>query len=57
MTAMAADNDRTQAPTIFSAVLTPHRSLIRQGFLIYMTVLGPIRRATAMAVLLAGEWV
>jgi uncharacterized membrane protein len=34
MTAMAADNDRNQEPTIFSAVLTPHRSLSRKGFLI-----------------------
>jgi uncharacterized membrane protein len=53
---MAADNDRTQEPTIFSAVLTPHRSLSRKGFLILMTVLGLISLATGMAFLLAGAW-
>jgi len=53
---MAADNDRTQEPTIFSAVLTPHRSLSRKGFLILMTVLGLISFATGMAFLLAGAW-
>ena len=56
MTAMAADNDRTQEPTIFSAVLTPHRSLSRKGFLILMTVLGLISFATGTAFLLAGAW-
>jgi uncharacterized membrane protein len=53
---MAADNDRTQEPTIFSAVLTPHRSLSRKGFLILMTVLGLISFSTGMAFLLAGAW-
>jgi uncharacterized membrane protein len=56
MTAMAADNDRTQEPTIFSAVLTPHRSLSRKGFLILMTVLGLISFATGTVFLLAGAW-
>ncbi|HEX7203553.1 MAG TPA: DUF2244 domain-containing protein [Xanthobacteraceae bacterium] len=53
---MAADNERTQEPTIFSAVLTPHRSLSRKGFLILMTVLGLISFATGTAFLLAGAW-
>lgn len=53
---MPADNDRTQEPTIFSAVLTPHRSLSRNGFLILMLVLGGISLATGMAFLLAGAW-
>jgi uncharacterized membrane protein len=56
MSAMAADNERTQEPTIFSAVLTPHRSLSRKGFLILMTVLGLISFATGTAFLLAGAW-
>ena len=43
-------------PTIFSAVLTPHRSLGRKGFLILMTVLGLISFATGTAFLLAGAW-
>ena len=56
MSAMAADNQRTQEPTIFSAVLTPHRSLSRKGFLILMTVLGLISFATGTVFLLAGAW-
>ena len=53
---MSADNDLTREPTIFSAVLTPHRSLGRKGFLILMTVLGLISFATGTAFLLAGAW-
>jgi uncharacterized membrane protein len=53
---MPADNDRSEEPTIFSAVLTPHRSLSRGGFLILMLVLGGISFATGMAFLLAGAW-
>jgi uncharacterized membrane protein len=56
MSAMAADNERTQEPTIFSAVLTPHRSLSRKGFLTLMTVLGLISFATGTVFLLAGAW-
>ena len=53
---MSADNDRFLEPTIFSAVLTPHRSLSRKGFLILMMVLGLISFATGTAFLLAGAW-
>jgi uncharacterized membrane protein len=53
---MPADNDRTGEPTIFSAVLTPHRSLSRGGFLVLMLVLGGISFATGIAFLLAGAW-
>ena len=53
---MSADNDPTREPTIFSAVLTPHRSLGRKGFLILMMVLGLISFATGTAFLLAGAW-
>src|SRR5262245_50718554 len=56
VSAMPADNDRTQEPTIFSAVLTPHRSLSRNGFLILMLVMGGISLATGMAFPLAGAW-
>ena len=37
---MRPDNDPAQEPTIFSAVLTPNRSLSRKGFLIFMLILG-----------------
>jgi len=53
---MPADNDRTGEPTIFSAVLTPHRSLSRGGFLMLMLVVGGISLATGIAFLLAGAW-
>jgi len=57
---MTPDNDparESQAePTIFSAVLTPHRSLGRRGFLLLMLVLGSISFTTGMVFLLAGAW-
>ncbi|HEY1364185.1 MAG TPA: DUF2244 domain-containing protein [Xanthobacteraceae bacterium] len=53
---MPADNDHAREPTIFSAVLTPHRSLSRGGFLVLMLVLGGISFATGMVFLLAGAW-
>jgi uncharacterized membrane protein len=56
MSIMPPDNDRPQEPTIFSAVLTPHRSLSRKGFLWLMLVLGAISFATGTVFLLAGAW-
>ena len=64
MSAMAADNDPTPnssqkslgEPTIFSAVLTPHRSLGRKGFVVLMLVLGVCSFVTGMIFLLAGAW-
>jgi uncharacterized membrane protein len=43
-------------PTIFSAVLTPHRSLSPTGFLIFMLVLGGISFVSGMVFLIAGAW-
>jgi hypothetical protein len=56
ISAMPADNDRTREPTIFSAVLTPHRSLGPAGFAAFMLVLGGLSFATGTAFLLAGAW-
>ena len=53
---MSPDNDRPQEPTIFSAVLTPQRSLSRMGFRWLMLVLGAISFVTGMVFLLAGAW-
>lgn len=57
---MTADNmpgsEHSREPPIFSAVLTPHRSLSPLGFLIFMTVLGGISFVTGMVFLLAGAW-
>jgi uncharacterized membrane protein len=43
-------------PTIFSAVLTPHRSLGSVGFLVLMIVFGGISFISGMAFLLMGAW-
>src|ERR1700716_3020138 len=57
---MTADNDPTndspQEPPIFSAVLTPHRSLGPKGFLVLMAVLCGINFVTGMVFLMAGAW-
>jgi uncharacterized membrane protein len=53
---MTADNDLTREPTIFSAVLTPHRSLSPAGFLIFMAVLGGASFITGVVFLIAGAW-
>jgi uncharacterized membrane protein len=56
MCAMTADNDPTREPTIFSAVLTPHRSLSPRGFAWLMLVIGGISFTTGIVFLLAGAW-
>jgi uncharacterized membrane protein len=52
---MTADNDELE-PTIFSAVLTPHRSLGSIGFVLLMAVFGVISFVAGMAFLLMGAW-
>jgi uncharacterized membrane protein len=53
---MAVDNDLPPEPTIFSAVLTPHRSLSPTGFLLFMLVLAVASFITGMVFFLAGAW-
>ena len=53
---MTAGNDPNSEPPIFSAVLTPHRSLGPRGFLIFMSVLGGVSFIAGMVFLLAGAW-
>jgi uncharacterized membrane protein len=53
---MSPDNDRRAEPTIFSAVLTPHRSLGRSSFVILMLVLGGANLVTGVVFMLAGAW-
>src|SRR5215211_8379834 len=43
-------------PKLFSALLTPHRSLSRTGFLVLMTFLSVVSFAAGMAFLLMGAW-
>jgi uncharacterized membrane protein len=53
---MSENNDPLAEPAIFSAVLTPHRSLSPAGFLIFMAALGGLSFVTGMVFLLAGAW-
>lgn len=43
-------------PQIFSALLTPHRSLNRTGFLAVMLFLSAVSFATGLAFLMKGAW-
>jgi len=43
-------------PAIFSAIITPHRSLSPSGFLIFMLVLGSASFASGIMFLIAGAW-
>jgi len=53
---MNPDNDPTQEPTIFSATITPHRSLGRAGFVVLMLVIGLVSFVAGMVFLIAGAW-
>ena len=56
---MTASNDFDPAldqPALFSARLTPHRSLNRTGFLVLMGFLSIVSFATGIAFLLMGAW-
>jgi len=55
---MSADNSPPEGPEplIFSAILTPHRSLSPTGFLIFMLVLGALSFASGVSFLMMGAW-
>ena len=58
---MNADNSRRDTtrfaePTIFSAIITPHRSLGSTGFLVLMLCIGGISFASGMVFLILGAW-
>jgi uncharacterized membrane protein len=56
---MTAGNDfdpQAAEPTLFSALLTPHRSLNRTGFLVLMAFLSLISFAAGIVFLLMGAW-
>src|SRR6202035_285727 len=56
---MTAGNDfdlEIAQPELFSALLTPHRSLNRSGFLVLMAFLSAISFAAGVAFLLMGAW-
>jgi uncharacterized membrane protein len=56
---MTAGNDfdpQAPQPELFSALLTPHRSLNRTGFLVLMGFLSTVSFAAGLAFLLMGAW-
>ena len=53
---MAADNAAPDEPTLFSAVLTPHRSLGRTGFVVLMCLIGGISFVAGLVFFIAGAW-
>jgi uncharacterized membrane protein len=50
------DFDPESQPELFSALLTPHRSLNRSGFLVLMAFLSVVSFAAGLAFLLMGAW-
>jgi uncharacterized membrane protein len=56
MTRMTADNGDILEPTIFSAVITPHRSLGNVGFLVLLIAFGAVSFIAGVAFLLMGAW-
>lgn len=53
---MTPSNPYDEPPTLFSAMLTPHRSLNRAGFLILMAFLSLVSFAAGIAFLIIGAW-
>ena len=56
---MSSDNNNPAAsddPKIFSAVITPHRSLGPKGFLIFMLCLGGLSFVSGVAFVVMGAW-
>ena len=53
---MSPDNALDRDPTIFSAIITPNRSLTPRGFWIFMLVLGGASFTTGMYFLVRGAW-
>jgi uncharacterized membrane protein len=53
---MSPDNDNASEPALFSAVITPHRSLGTTGFLVLMVAIGGISFIAGMMFLIIGAW-
>ena len=50
------DNDPISEPTLFSAIITPHRSLSLLGFLLLMTLIGCVSFTGGLFFFLIGAW-
>jgi len=53
---MMMDNESADEPTIFSAIITPHRSLNQTGFIVLMTLVGGVSFVAGMVFFIAGAW-
>ncbi len=53
---MTPDNESCDEPTLFSAVLTPHRSLGATGFMAVMLAVGGINFVAGLVFFLVGAW-
>ncbi len=54
--AMTPDNALDHEPMLFSAILTPHRSLSGRGFLALMLAVGGVSFAAGVTFLIIGAW-
>ena len=53
---MTADNAHAPEPTIFSAVIAPHRSLNRVGFMVLMGLVCFVSFVAGLVFFIAGAW-
>jgi uncharacterized membrane protein len=53
---MTPDNDAARDAPIFSAVITPHRSLNQTGFLVLMWAVAAVSFVAGLTFLIAGAW-
>jgi uncharacterized membrane protein len=53
---MRPDNDSDDEPALFSAIITPHRSLSPNGFVIFMLCIGGLSFASGVMFLMIGAW-
>jgi len=51
-----SDNAAFPEPEIFSAVITPHRSLGKTGFLVLMLCIGAVSFVSGLLFLVIGAW-
>jgi uncharacterized membrane protein len=56
MTHMNNDNEAFAEPALFSATITPHRSLTPRGFLVLMLCLGALSFASGVIFVSIGAW-
>jgi uncharacterized membrane protein len=56
MSRMDNDNEAFAEPALFSAIITPHRSLTPRGFLVLMICLGGLSFASGVIFVSIGAW-